>query len=120
MSWRIKFALFLPFAAGFVALIPLSKAPAGDLCPEVSRCGTTVSLKKKVPTMLVNNRRIKLNYNITDVGPSGVSCVELWATRDGKNWARYSNEPPPAGPLCVHVAEEGTYGFSLVVKNGLG
>jgi hypothetical protein len=74
--------------------------------------------KEKV--MIVNSRRIKLNYSIEDVGPSGVSTVELWATRDGKSWARYSNEPPPDGPLVVHVAEEGRYGFSIVVRNGLG
>ena len=73
-----------------------------------------------VPTTLVNSRRVHLNFEISDVGPSGVSSVELWATRDGKSWQRYSNEPPPSGPLVVHVAEEGLYGFSIVVRNGLG
>jgi hypothetical protein len=73
-----------------------------------------------VPTTLVNSRRVHLNFEISDVGPSGVSSVELWATRDGKSWQRYSNEPPPSGPLVVHVAEEGRYGFSIIVRNGLG
>jgi hypothetical protein len=74
-----------------------------------------------VPTMMVNSRRICLNFNISDVGPSGISSVELWATRDGHTWQRYSNSPPPpSGPLVVHVAEEGRYGFSLVVKSGVG
>ena len=73
-----------------------------------------------IPTTLVNSRRVHLNFEISDVGPSGVSSVELWATRDGKAWQRYSNEPPPSGPLVVHVAEEGRYGFSIVVRNGLG
>jgi hypothetical protein len=69
----------------------------------------------KSPLTWVNSRRIKLNYEVREVGPSGVSAVELWATRDGKTWQCYSNEPPPAGPLVVHVAEEGCYGFTLVV-----
>ena len=73
-----------------------------------------------VPTSLVNTRRVHLKYEISDVGPSGVSSVELWATRDGKSWQRYSNEPPPSGPLVVHVAEEGRYGFTILVRNGLG
>ena len=73
-----------------------------------------------IPTTLVNSRRVHLNFAISEVGPSGVSSVELWATRDGKSWQRYSNEPPPSGPLVVHVAEEGRYGFSIVVRNGLG
>src|SRR5262249_54069414 len=68
------------------------------------------------PMTWVNSRRIKLNYEVREVGPSGVAAVELWATRDGKTWQCYSNEPPPAGPLVVHVAEEGSYGFTLVVK----
>ena len=81
----------------------------------------TVSVETPaIPTTRVNSRRVNLNFEISDVGPSGVSSVELWATRDGKAWQRYSNEPPPSGPLVVHVAEEGHYGFSIVVRNGLG
>jgi hypothetical protein len=115
MKWTVRIALCLPLLAGLATLSPLSKAPAGDLCPHGEQPGAV-----SVPMLLVKDRRLKLNYNVTDVGPSGITCVELWATRDGKHWQRYSNEPPPAGPLCVHVAEEGKYGFSLVVKNGLG
>lgn len=79
-----------------------------------------VASHPNIPTILTNSRRIRLNYSIKDVGPSGVSAIELWATRDGHTWQRYSNEPPPDGPLVVHVAEEGRYGFTIVVRNGLG
>ena len=82
--------------------------------------GTICAEAPAIPTSLVNSRRVHLNFAISEVGPSGVSSVELWATRDGKSWQRYSNEPPPSGPLVVHVAEEGLYGFSIVVRNGLG
>ena len=82
--------------------------------------GTISADTPPIPTTLVNSRRVHLNFAISEVGPSGVSSVELWATRDGKSWQRYSNEPPPSGPLVVHVAEEGRYGFSIVVRNGLG
>src|SRR5262245_61175561 len=125
MSWRIRIALCLVFIVGVALAVPLTRVPAGDVClPPVDRCGKSstyeIRLKKKVPMLLVNSRKIRLNYNITDIGPSGVSSVELWATRDGSSWQRYSNEPPPAGPLVVHVAEEGRYGFFLVVKSGVG
>src|SRR4051794_790044 len=120
MKWTVRIALCLPLFAGLAALVPLSKAPAGDLCTTGASPCTPGEKCEHAPTLLVKDRKIKLNYKVTDVGPSGVSSVELWATRDGKHWQRYSNEPPPAGPLCVHVAEEGKYGFSLVVKNGLG
>jgi hypothetical protein len=78
------------------------------------------SKSPNVPTIAVNSRKIRLNYSVSDVGPSGVSAIELWATRDGRSWQRYSDEPPPNGPLVVHVAEEGRYGFSIVVKSGVG
>jgi hypothetical protein len=108
-------------------LLPWGRVPAGDAPPPTA--SRTESAHKdlapapggvKVPTMMVNSRRIRLNFNIAEVGPSGVSSVELWATRDGRTWQRYSSEPPPSGPLVVHVAEEGRYGFSLVVKSGVG
>ncbi len=74
----------------------------------------------QVPVCLVHSRRIRLNYEIREVGPSGVSRVELWATRDGRTWQRYFDERPSPGPLLVHVAEEGRYGFTILVKNGVG
>jgi hypothetical protein len=90
-----------------------------------SVCRSTTSARepncrKEPTTLIVNSRRIRLNYAINDVGPSGFRPSELWATRDGKSWARYSNEPPPDGPLVVHVADEGRYGFSIAVRNGVG
>jgi hypothetical protein len=139
MSLRFHIVLGMLGIVVVAMMLPLSRVPAGDIIvppeefiapPEdAPRCpgkpcslpvSAATSVKDNVPTMLVNSRRIRLNYNISDVGPSGVSRVELWATRDGKNWMRYSNEPPPAGPLVVQVAEEGKYGFHLVVKSGVG
>ncbi len=86
----------------------------------INRCALRSQEQTKVPTMIVNTRKIRLNYSVSDVGPSGVSAIELWATRDGHTWQRYSHEPPPAGPLVVHVAEEGRYGFAIVVQSGAG
>jgi hypothetical protein len=100
------------------------EVPAEGGCKiSTARVASTSPLEShedKVPVVTVNSRRIRLNYEIREVGHSGVSSVELWATRDGKTWQRYSNEPPPPGPLVIHVAEEGRYGFTLLVKNGIG
>jgi hypothetical protein len=134
MRTRLFTALFLLLVVVTVLLVTSSQMPASDiLVPSQPRCTKTdhvlpvpvlrteaTSTPVHVPTLLVNTRRIRLNYQIQEVGPSGVSAVELWATRDGQSWQRYSNEPPPAGPLVVQVAEEGRYGFSIVVRNGVG
>jgi hypothetical protein len=69
----------------------------------------------------VNSKHITLNYEIQEKGPSGVSAVELWFTRDGQKWEKYPKEQttPPA-PFTFEVYEEGVYGFTLVIRNGVG
>jgi hypothetical protein len=131
MRTRLLTALALVGLAVTGSLLTFARLSARDVtvpsepqkaCPAtgVETCGQKVQVAEQIPTMIVNTRRIRLNYSVADVGPSGVSAIELWATRDGKTWQRYSNEPPPAGPLVVHVAEEGRYGFTIVVRSGTG
>ncbi|MGF1582577.1 MAG: hypothetical protein ACFCD0_24910 [Gemmataceae bacterium] len=74
---------------------------------------------------LVNSKRIKLKYQLSDVGKSGVSEVQLWFTRDGESWNRYplpnqSDGQNPTNPLVFEVNKEGVYGFTLLAKSGVG
>jgi hypothetical protein len=72
---------------------------------------------------LVNSTHIGLNYEIKDKGPSGVSAVELWYTQDtsGRNWQKYREETGDVRPpFTVDVNGEGLYGFTLVVRSGVG
>jgi hypothetical protein len=107
----------LPASTNQTIVIEQFNTPVVPPTPTLVRTTQATSV---IPKVLVNHRRIRLNYSISQAGPSGIAAVELWATRDGKNWTRYSNEPPPNGPLVVHVTEEGRYGFSVVVRNGAG
>jgi hypothetical protein len=67
----------------------------------------------------VNSKKISLNYEIKEEGPSGVEAVELWFTRDGRAWDKYSENPHKA-PYVFEAKEEGVYGFSLLVRSGVG
>jgi hypothetical protein len=72
---------------------------------------------------LVNSKRISLNYEVKDVGPSGVSGVELWYTQDGRSWNRYpqnATQEAGKGPFVFDVTGEGLYGITLVAKSGVG
>jgi len=74
---------------------------------------------------LVNNKRISLNYEIKEVGPSRVSLVELWLTRDGRNWQKFkedtgNGQAGPQPPFIVEIGEEGQYGFTLLARSGVG
>jgi hypothetical protein len=77
----------------------------------------------------VNSKQINLSYDLRDVGPSGVSAVELWYTLyKGRTWNKLTEYPIDArGPdanlskkLSFEVNEEGIYGISLVAKSGVG
>jgi hypothetical protein len=69
---------------------------------------------------LVNSKHIRLNFEVKEVGPSGVSTVELWYTRDGKDWRKGSELSNPHSPITFRVQDEGLYGFTLVVHSGVG
>jgi hypothetical protein len=68
---------------------------------------------------VVNARRIMLNYEVKDAGPTDRFAVELWYTQNGQNWKRYG-EVRTQPPFVVDVEEEGLYGFTLLARNAAG
>jgi len=69
----------------------------------------------------VNTSVFDISYEIEVVGPSGVGAVELFVTEDGgRQWFRYGTDPDLQSPFAVDVQGEGTFGFAVRVKNGLG
>jgi hypothetical protein len=69
---------------------------------------------------IVNTTKIGLNYTLEEVGPSGVSLVELWYTLDGRSWQRYGEDEDKTSPFQMEVNGEGAYGLTLVVRSGVG
>ena len=69
---------------------------------------------------VVNSPELTLNYALEEVGPSGLSLVELWYTRDGRSWQRYGEDPDRTSPFHAKLQGEGAYGLTLVVKSGVG
>jgi hypothetical protein len=74
----------------------------------------------KIPVRAVNSRRIVLEYEIKDIGPSGVSTVDLWYTRDGRRWEKCPTGAQRTSPYVLEVKEEGLYGITLVASSGIG
>ena len=69
----------------------------------------------------VNARKFQINYQIDEVGPSGVQSVELYITEDGgRKWFKYGNDPDVNSPFPVEVPRDGVYGFALRVRSGAG
>lgn len=69
----------------------------------------------------VRSHRFEVNYRIDDVGPSGVSAVELFITQNnGQKWWKYGDDPDKQSPFVVEVPEDGLYGFAIRVRSGAG
>lgn len=70
---------------------------------------------------IIGTKRFRLDYGIDAIDPSGVARVDLWMTRDGRNWNAWGNDPDNQSPFPVEVQNEGRYGFRIVVhsKDGL-
>ncbi|MCS7016692.1 MAG: hypothetical protein NZM42_11320 [Gemmatales bacterium] len=73
-----------------------------------------------VPMRIVNSSEVSLAYSLEDVGPSGIACVELWMTRDGKVWTKLGEDDDRISPIIARLPGEGLYGLALAVRNGVG
>jgi hypothetical protein len=94
-------------------LNPPSRLPPDTLDPpEIRPCNASVRV--------VNSKRINLNFTVKDVGPSGVSGIDLWYTSDGRTWSKHESTEHHRSPYCIEVSDEGLYGFTLVAHNGAG
>lgn len=71
---------------------------------------------------LVGSKRITLNYELKEVGPSGVAAVDLWYTTNGRTWNKYPYkfDNPEGSSVSFDVEGEGVYGITLVAKSGVG
>lgn len=98
------------------ARAPLTRrAPAPDL-PAWERAARAAPTRSVLGTP-----RFKLSYSVDQVGASGVGSVELWVTEDGGvSWQRYGEDADRRSPFPVDFGREGTFGLTLVVRNGIG
>ena len=69
----------------------------------------------------VKSRQFNIDYRIDDIGPSGVSTIELFVSQDnGDKWYRYGRDEDHRSPFEVEVPSDGVYGFVMRVVSGAG
>jgi len=69
----------------------------------------------------VNATHVSLEYAIEQQGPSGVSKVEVYVTRDnGMTWQSAHEDTYAHSPVEFDLPGEGLYGVVLTVSNGTG
>jgi hypothetical protein len=75
----------------------------------------------------INYLAFDLGYEIESRGPSGISRVDLWVTRDdGRTWLKWSQSDGKGASVRVNLGvpgnpqPEGSYGFRVVPVSGAG
>jgi hypothetical protein len=70
---------------------------------------------------ITNSPHLVLDYDVTNVGPSGLGSVELYITQDeGQTWQRFAEDADLKPPMTVDLPGEGVFGLYLVVRSRAG
>ena len=68
------------------------------------------------------SRAFSLDYSVDSLKGSQVAEIELWGTEDGgRTWVEWGKDPDHESPFDIQVADDGLFGFRMVVvgNNGL-
>jgi hypothetical protein len=77
--------------------------------------------KTGAPRQLLNTPQVSIDYRIDQVGPSGVSRVDVYLTTDnGQSWKKVREDSDRRSPAEIDLPGEGLFGLKLVITNGNG
>jgi hypothetical protein len=117
-------------APGLPAPRPSFSSPASavTLPPAATTAAPAAPPRPLPPVRLVNSDVVTLEYELTQVGPSGIGKVEIWLTEDdGQSWQLWADDPQATSGVSggkyqgqVKLPHEGVFGFRLVVQNKVG
>lgn len=68
----------------------------------------------------VKDKTFELNCEIRNAGQSGIAGVDVYCTRNGKEWEKVNVEIERQLPVPVTVPQEGLYGFRIIPRTGFG
>lgn len=67
------------------------------------------------------SRQFHLDYDVEATNGNNVARVSLWTTVDnGQTWTLYGEDPDKISPFLVDVAQDGIYGFRMLIENSDG
>jgi hypothetical protein len=68
-----------------------------------------------------NSRSFSLDYSLNAAAGSALADVELWGTEDGgSTWQKWGSDPDRESPFDVQVANDGLFGFRMVIVSQNG
>jgi hypothetical protein len=107
---------------------PTSTLPTQGNPPSTGGWNGTTNAAADIPrAQVINYAKFDLGFDLEKRGPSGISRVDLWMTRDeGQTWRKWSQHDGRGGAVRVvldvreNTQLEGQYGFRLVPVSGAG
>lgn len=97
------------------------KVPAPALPSPTLPAPSAARVPSGASVQVINSTHASLEYQVDNLGPSGIGKVEIWITRDeGLTWTRLCEDPDRKSPADIDLPGEGLYGIALVVTNGGG
>ncbi len=67
------------------------------------------------------SRSFSLDYSLNAAAGSALADVELWGTEDGgSTWQKWGSDPDRQSPFDVQVANDGLFGFRMVIVSQNG
>jgi hypothetical protein len=111
-------------AANVAAIASTADFTQGSPVPLVPSVGRG----RMPPLQLVNDSEIVVEYEVSKIGPSGLSSVEVWLTRDGgAHWSPFAKDDEADRTVSgktykrtLKLPGDGVYGLTLVVKSKAG
>jgi hypothetical protein len=116
--------------------VPGGRSASSSSTAAPSEPSGSMPTRGALPTLqIVNKRQVKLGFNVSRFGPSGLGTVDVYITTDeGATWQKSAADPnvslpvspergagPVRGTVTVSLPREGVaFGFYLVVKSRAG
>ncbi|MDW8241713.1 MAG: hypothetical protein RMJ88_00710 [Thermogemmata sp.] len=106
---------------------PAAPSPAAMPVWSSNSGGTAGPHVEESRATVINYLAFDLAYEVEARGPSGLSRLDLWVTRDdGRTWMKWSQHDPRGSTIRVNLHQpsnpqlEGSYGFRIVPISGAG
>jgi hypothetical protein len=97
--------------------LPLPAVEKAPTLPDEDIAASPESAAERI----VASDSFEIDYEIGDVGPSGVGAVEFYITPDGgRSWYKLGDDADRRSPFSVKVPDDGRYGFEIRVRSGVG
>lgn len=117
--------MYLPAETGMnpplVGSLPGPSGPTGNPPPaQPVSMPVTTPAPARTNVQLVNSTKFGINYEVAEVGRSGLGAVALYWTYDTNTWNYHGDDEDQESPFPIDVDGEGVFGFKLIARSKAG